>query len=690
MPEIQKLVRSGDYPAALTLIETILQNKTADTAIYISALIARGDIHRLRGEFTQAKSIADKALHMAEDIADKALEQKVCVLLGNIAINQGDYAHALEYLQAALYYTEKKGDMAGIASVSSNIGAVYGMRGEWHKSLEYLEQALQIYSDQQNESGMIRLYGMLGNVHKGLGNYDLALDYMAKSLDGYEKMGHRSAWAVTLGNIGSVYVQLGDFDHALEYLQQAINVHEQLGEISSAARVSGNIGVVYRNKGMYQRAEEYYNRAISLHEQCGEKSGMAIITGNLGIMYMHMRLYEKAAEYMKKSLIMHQDLSENTGIASMLTNLGELYVEKKYAGHNLDKAAAYLKESVEINEKYGAKGQNIQNYKLLADIFQEKEEWQQSALFFRSFYQLEQQVLSEKAHKRAEELSYELKKAEKEKETAVEKARQEEREAALLEMTRLNKSLTDTIYNTEYLNSRLMNAVKAYNEVLGIVAHDLKNPLTSILLNISALQRNKKSIENDESAILLERIVAIAGRMRSIIDQLLYIDMQDAGLMKMQLADIDIIPVIRQLCDENSQKAVQKNIIIQQNIPASLPKVKADASGVARIIDNLLSNALKFSPEGSEIDIECSVHDQSIILSVQDNGPGIHPDEIHLLFEKYSTLQAKPTAGEDSTGLGLSICYSLAQKMGANLSYKSGSDKGARFYLELNIANTEE
>ena len=135
--------------------------------------------------------------------------------------------------------------------------------------------------------------------------------------------------------------------------------------------------------------------------------------------------------------------------------------------------------------------------------------------------------------------------------------------------------------------------------------------------------------------------------------------------------------------DRHVTRARSKSISIAVEIKKESLWATGDASVVDAVIDNLVSNALKYAPTESAITVSVDEDEAGPIISVCDCGPGVDPDKQHLLFTKYATLGATPTGGEESLGLGLYLAQRMAQRMGSRITYKTSSKNGACFVLHM-------
>jgi len=241
-----------------------------------------------------------------------------------------------------------------------------------------------------------------------------------------------------------------------------------------------------------------------------------------------------------------------------------------------------------------------------------------------------------------------------------------------------NKSLSEKNeqIQEQILELNALNMEK--NEMMEIIAHDLKNPLTTAL-SISGLLNSEKITEDQgEYLSLLKKSL---NRMNSLVSKILEIKVLESSSLKTNYSHVDLKQVTEQVISALKIQSDNKKI----QIMANLDKVVAslDRSLIIQIIDNLLSNAIKFSNHHTKVHVSLKDVNQTIRFEIEDEGPGIMEKDIPVLFQKFQKLHARPTDGESSTGLGLSIVKKYVEAMKGKVWCESEFGKGAKFIVEF-------
>ena len=259
--------------------------------------------------------------------------------------------------------------------------------------------------------------------------------------------------------------------------------------------------------------------------------------------------------------------------------------------------------------------------------------------------------------------------------------RLEERVAARTQdLTNANRRLT-----AQWARLRQANSFKS--EILGTVAHDLKNPLGVILGRTEILKEMIASAGALDQSVNMQiaYIRDAANRLTEMVDDLVSDAMADALDITIRREPVDISVLVQEVAEANRPLAARK----EQTIAVVAPPDQAamcDSDRIRDAIDNLVSNAVKYSPIGGTIDLLVARERDGILVQVRDQGAGLSPEDISRLFGRFQRLSAKPTAGETSTGLGLSIVKRIVDLHGGRIKVESaGPGQGATFKMTLPV-----
>ncbi|MDO9441446.1 MAG: DUF3369 domain-containing protein [Beijerinckiaceae bacterium] len=240
----------------------------------------------------------------------------------------------------------------------------------------------------------------------------------------------------------------------------------------------------------------------------------------------------------------------------------------------------------------------------------------------------------------------------------------------------------------QWIRARRTNAFQS--EILGTVAHDIRNPLSVILGRAEMMKEflNAPEISTDKMNVQLEHVRNAASRLSDMVDALINEALADAMDITLRRESIDFVSLVREVLDANLPLADRKlqKIDIDSASPA---RVYSDPDRLREAVDNLVSNAIKYSPTGGRIEVSVGEHEGQAVLRVRDNGPGLLPDDTRRLFGRFQRLSAKPTGGEASTGLGLSIAKKIVDlHHGEIFAESDGAGRGSTFVIQLPLEGT--
>jgi signal transduction histidine kinase len=235
---------------------------------------------------------------------------------------------------------------------------------------------------------------------------------------------------------------------------------------------------------------------------------------------------------------------------------------------------------------------------------------------------------------------------------------------------------------------RLQRANGFKNEILGTVAHDLKNPLGVILGRTEMLTELISTEASHESiASQIDHIRDATKRLTSMVDHLISDAMADAFDITIRREPVDIAALVSEVADANQPLAVNKQQTITVSAPPNIVTM-CDTDRIREAIDNLVSNAIKYSPIGGKIAVLVTHEEENTVIRVADEGAGLSPEDLGRLFGRFQRLSAKPTAGESSTGLGLSIVKRIIDMHGGEVTANSdGPGQGSTFTIVLPAAD---
>ena len=590
------------------------------------------------------RTLAFTALRLADSLRDwKGKAQS----LNNIGVSffiQNNYEKALEYYLQALTLREKINDMKGVAGTLNNVGMVYRDRKEYSTALSYYFRALRLNDSLKNNAFFVRNLNNIGVAYENLNQLDSALLYHRHSLEMKRRLGDKAGISASLRNIGKVYVRQKSYNDALITLREALNMPETGKQVR--ALVLLDIAKVYEETEQANAGVSNVEAAMMLGRELGSALILQQCHEALARLFAQTRDHKRALENYQRFITLRDSLfneSSTRRLAALQTN------------YEIDRQRAQIDLLTKETEL-----QNTVRNGLIAGFVLMVILLGVSAVAYRNKRRSNEQL----------------------RETNAEILRQQDLLATqAVEIQIANTAMSEKNIELERSNDTLSALINEKNEIMGIVAHDLKNPIGAVRGLAELVQTGY--VEEPQIKEVSGQIVSTAERMLDLVKNLLDVNHLDSGMMQFQRQPVHLQPMIEATVWQYHEAAAQKGITLHVSNEAEQGIALADEQATMQVLDNIISNAVKYSPHGKNVFIRLNASNDAIRIEVQDEGQGISPEDMKKLFGKFARLSARPTGGEHSTGLGLSIVKKMVEAMNGKVWCESEEGKGATFIVEL-------
>lgn len=251
------------------------------------------------------------------------------------------------------------------------------------------------------------------------------------------------------------------------------------------------------------------------------------------------------------------------------------------------------------------------------------------------------------------------------------------------------KSLHDEVARTkaalEEKNQELLKLEHLKDSLMQMIVHDLKNPLTGIMGNIDLLMRKGRNIDEEKRKHLLLKTRDSSNRLLKMIMDLLDISKLEEEKMDLQWSRFNVTEIARETIKElRGLCEVEKKTLVLQNDETSI-EINADRELIQRVIGNLLNNAIKYSPENTEIKVSVTPGEEETVVCVADQGQGIPPEHHERIFEKFAQVDSKKSRHRADRGLGLTFCKMAVEAHGGRIWVESAGSAGSKFSFSLPV-----
>lgn len=261
---------------------------------------------------------------------------------------------------------------------------------------------------------------------------------------------------------------------------------------------------------------------------------------------------------------------------------------------------------------------------------------------------------------------------------------------ALDELTEMNNQLVNLQRELQMKNkmldqqSRVLEKLnEEKNRFLGMAAHDLRNPI-GVIINLSGILLEDGDQSSPADIAEFSKIIHESGRfMLRMLEDLLDVSVIESGNLKLVSGTHNVVEVLRRNVEMNALLAREKDISLEFHAPCESFFVDLDRGKLDQVVNNLISNAIKFSERGSAVEVLLALEAKSVVVSVRDHGQGIPPEEVEGIFSEFVTTSAKSTEGEKSTGLGLMIAQKIIKAHGGRIWVESVLGEGTTFSISI-------
>lgn len=251
------------------------------------------------------------------------------------------------------------------------------------------------------------------------------------------------------------------------------------------------------------------------------------------------------------------------------------------------------------------------------------------------------------------------------------------------EVARVNNDLATAQRQLARTNGQLRWLNEQKNQLLGMAAHDLRNPLAVVMAYSDFLLEDEAQFSADQSG-MLRRIRVSVETMLAMVEDVLDFSAIESGTVRLDPVELTLGELVSEVEESNKLVAEKKEIRIVSVVDRDIPRVRVDRRKLSQVLNNLMTNAIKFSHTGSSVTLAASFDPEAgIRISVTDRGLGMSPEQKERLFKPFGHVGVEATAGEKSTGLGLAIARRIVEAHQGRIEVESVEGKGTMFTVVL-------
>ncbi len=598
-----------------------------------------------------AKSSAYLDKRLCESYLDCSLYQQI--ILNNEA--------AIKYGELALQLAEQIENKELIAASYSKLARAYIEFGDPKKSLEYSYEELLILEELKDTLALAWLYNNMSAVYESDRQFDKVLDNFKKSFAMLESLGNKQiAESLLRSNIGGAYLNLGDTLNARIWLKEAVAQGIEVNYLRAAGNANNYLGNSFKNNP--DSALFYFTESMKAREKINDVSGLTYSYASISSAYLALDQLNKAREFGLKS--------------------------------------------VELAEKIQLPKNLVYAYNTLIQVYSRSQNWKEAYQYQQLENQLRDSLLSSKNSKKIFDLQsrykYQKQKALDDKENEQRltlQTQQKESKQRIIYVVLISLIVVSILLIVIFMRlkkSRRQNVViesqavklreldKVKTKFFNNVAHELRTPLTLMSGHMESMlaERFGGLNENQRKSLLVAK--NNSKRLLDMVSELLDLGKLESSKMELHSKPIMLKPFLDRIFFTFESLAYQFQITLRLNytLDAHLV-VLIDQKKMEKVFNNLIHNALKFTPREGEITFTISQEKEQILFEVADNGMGIPAEEVEKVFDRYFQTEKENAPAQGGTGIGLSIAKEFAKLHNGNIDVVSEEGKGSAFTIRL-------
>jgi len=587
-----------------------------------------------------------------------------------IALNRkNEYDRSLEISEQILSLARSENDIYNLYDVNQLIGITLGIKMQFKEAREAFLESIR-HIDLENEALFLGAYINLANVETYLYNFKGALDYYFKAANLAVSINKMESLAFTYNNIGNVFLEIRSYNEALFYFKKSLRLKLLYLPHKNLVSNYNNIGNAYKNLKDFKRALYYFKKSEKIAMKEDIKVDLIRIYNNIASIY-------KNTEQTDQALVLFLKVKEMPELLNFaeLKHQNDLNLAQSYLKMNLlDDAESYFYAFEKDFERFECKQLKLSFLKSYAEFCEKKALLLKSVELYEKYIALSKEFFSAEFNREMQNLQsdYDFQIKDKEIENYKKK----------------NEDLLSNYRKIDQQRKKLKISAKSKDEIINIVSHDLKNSLGNIntIIELFNLENPSENIK-----VLLNLLEFTNNKGLELVREILDSNKINSEAFTIETELLDLRLHLKSLEKNICSYGETKKIAFVFKYPDSELMVQLNKSKFWQIIQNLITNAVKFSYENSRVKLKLELVRKKkrryTCLSIQDEGLGIPKDKMPYIFHKFSKARRLGTNGEETIGLGLSIVKKLVELHAGMITVKSVENKGAIFSILLPLVS---
>lgn len=645
-----------------------------------------------------------------------ALNQKHPELTSKAYNNLGACYIVLSNQDSARYFLDKAIRNAVIykdtfeqATAANRIGVVFENQGIFDSALISFHHALGLFKQLKDPAKMGLINNNIGKIHLHRGELKTALSSFLEAEAVFRNAGIRNNLPTVCMGIGIVYSKTGDYQTAEKWFLKGKQTAREIGDFQSVGIAVNAMGILYKDQGKNEEALTAYREVIAMGDQVNSHLRLAA-HGNTGNVYQNMGDYQKALDYHRKGLVIAESMNNPFLIAEQHVGIGIALNSM----HQYLPASASFKKALPVFSSSGSSANLLITYEGLIKASKGLSDYRQAVDFLEQYLALKDTLTRTELNSALDSLKvkFNTEHTLRENQLLAQEIELKSKTirlqktlvvsalgaAALLlslvlvivrsrkklskfntKLAKQNEEITASAEEIRLKNEQLMALSRYKDSMNSFLVHDLKNPLNTII-NFDAEQVTSYQAEGIRQS---------GKQMLNLVSNLLDISKNDKCKLMLKPENTALSVLVKQAVGETAFLAEQKSIRFYLDAPTDF-MLMADPALIKRVLVNMITNAIKFSPPGGQIRIHPQQEAAEMVkIWIEDQGEGIPEDFLPLVFEQYSQKVPRKSGFSASTGIGLAFCKMAVEAHGGEIGVLSGAGNGASFWFTLPAADSQ-
>jgi len=684
----------------------------------IKAMLTLGQIQSVKGLYSPAKEYFVKAGEMARK---NGLKQEYCdaeIRIGELIYNNGNYDYASAYFRKADSISSEFNIEPTRAKSLYFLGKYYHTKGNNKISREYYDKALEISRKNDYSDMEAIILPSLGKTYLSEGCLNKALECDLEAYHISAKIHNNDISSDICNSLGGIYLQMEEYQKALKYHTRALNIRKKIESPDGLAKSYNNIGEIYFQLKQTDSAEICFNKSLGICRDIGYKKGLVKSEINLGKVKSTSGRNAQALFLLRDALKTSREAGYDTGIAEALLALGNIYRSKNLPDSAIN---SYIMCLAQLNATNYTKTLRDAYYGLF-ETYRNENNFAKALEYHILLLDTEKELLNVEKNRQLATLNISFDNELKEKDNQVLRKVNELNESQIKRKTiliwlimsvlslsllicfviynrfitkkranvlleALNKKIIQQNNELTVLNRNLVAANREKDKLFSIIAHELRNPLFWFQNLSEALSKNFMKMSPDKIRKTLASLDESSKNAFHLMDNLL-------NWSRTKLKRINpkkSAHTLRNLVNDTvrmyetilNHKDIRYNCEISDNI-----KIFADADLFCCVIRNLVSNSIKYTPEGGRINIFARTLGKNVTVVVEDNGVGMSENSAKNLFRGEDQISVQGLLDEKGSGVGLKLCKDFIEMNDGEIWASSSPQNGTKIFFTIPCTDT--